>query len=207
MYNYALFATDTVNKRVEAFEGKRSCREYFVRALAKIYDCLPDRDLNIYFGHSDMINKSYSVASDINTKLLEYSNLLWKDKTIVCELVSINDIKDSVHAERYKEAYSISDIPLLKVNKKVNPFDVSLLLTLSWNGKYVLDVPEHKFYFFAKRFTNLIPDLCPEDINYLLYDGDGNYKIDGPASYYEHLSLVTRTKIRLLFEENKEELL
>jgi hypothetical protein len=194
MNSYILLATNN-NNDSNQYLTRRTCREFCVRYLYGFMEHSPKKERNVYFGH-------YKVAGSekANLKLPELASKIWKDKSIEFELVKLTDIKDSTVAAQYvniwkEEAPNLLNTQLLKVNKYINPLDLSLLLYLSWWGISNIEETAMKKYLFAKLNTDLIPDLCTEKIGELI----SSDTVNGPVSFINNMRLSEHTKLTELY--------
>jgi hypothetical protein len=84
---------------------------------------------------------------------------------------------------------------MIKVNKIVNPADISLILWASWFGiSNLRDL--NRDYYIVKKCSGLIPDLYSRDID--------NIYFDGPRSYMQSIKskLSLRDHVREVLDNN-----
>jgi hypothetical protein len=194
MNSYILLATNN-EKDFNDYLTLRSCREFCVKYLYRFMKYSPEKERNIYFSHYEVTG-----SEKANLKLPELASKIWKDKSIEFELVKLTDIKDSTVATQYvniwKEEYpDLLNTQLLKVNKYINPLDLSLLLYLSWFGVQNIGETAMKKYLFAKLNTDLIPDLYTKKIGELI----SSDIVNGPVSFVQNMRLTEFNKLTELY--------
>jgi hypothetical protein len=133
------------------------CRETLINSIEAYSEKFIDESDDIlYFGHRCYMNNAQVIQEALTNNCLNICKDLWKDTTINCELIQLKDVKNDLVKARISEKELNNTV--VAVDKKVNPFDLSLILWLAWYGFASLR-SHNRNYYIIKKFSDLIPDL------------------------------------------------
>lgn len=173
MYDYFLLDNFS-NSSSHAY--RYGCREYLIKSYA-LRTMLPVEDSVFYFGH---VNSNFSY---------DYSKLcneVWKGQ-VPFEIVKLKDIPVCPNNPPMFHDWlrDFGEKTLVKIGNNIHPPDISLILYVSWYGKTFNMHNEVKQYYFAKVYSDLIPNFYTGDNNAMrnsLINGNG------PERYMSRLS-------------------
>jgi hypothetical protein len=192
MFYYTFFI-----QSLRRYSSFYTCRESLSSTYTYIVRNKPElvsSDKFIYFGHLEC-------SQEVIDKYLPACKLVWGDR-VVYDLVDLDKVKNKYAKDSLAdEGYYSTNTTLVRVKGMVNPFDISLILYLSYKDQYAIEYNNYtNMYFIAKKYTDLIPDT--------FYGYRSNFWANGPSSYisglrqYEPEEYNTITKLYL---EHKDE--
>ena len=171
MYDYFFL---TSNGYIDRF----GCREALIYAYANRFNMTND-DTHFYFGHV------LGATAKIDKVKEVYKNLcdtIWKGN-IEYKIVQLKELKKdcSQEIDKYKKEYP--NTVVIKIDRNVNPRDISLILYLSWFG-LIPDIDSStRKYYIAKKYTDKIPNTY-SDTNTVFNNLTGG---NGPNLYMSRL--------------------
>jgi hypothetical protein len=197
VYNYLGFFQSSSQRNMNMFNGCRetligSFKNYISRENPKLVDD------NYFFCH---IHRNLQIQELLTQNCLNLCRDIWKDKSINCEIIKFKDINSKQVTEHKSTQYSnYSDLLMIKVNKIINPIDISLILWASWYGINRLRGDNRKYYVI-KKCSDLFPDL------YIPNSEDRTY-YNGPRSFMQSLkyyssNYLINNKVGAILKEMK----
>jgi len=195
MYDYFFL---TSNGYIDRF----GCREALIYAYAGRFSMTND-DTHFYFGHVLGATAKIDKVKEIYKNLCD---TIWKGN-IKYKIVQLKELKKNYSQEidEYKERYP--NTVVIKIDRNVNPRDISLILYLSWFGLIPDISSETRKYYIAKKYTDKIPNTYDDNHNSV---GNNLISGNGPNKYMSNMySWTSRRDLyseleRLYFEHTDE---
>lgn len=169
MYDYYLF--DNSNGCYN-YNNRFSCRELLIRKYAETTITVFGSEV-FYFGHATNFRLGYKEVIDE----------VWKGQ-VPYEIVLLKDIQCFSY-DLYGHQRKHPNTQLVKIGNNIHPPDISLILYITGFGKTFGVNSRVIDYFFAKKYSDLIPNFYTEYNN---AKSNYNTNANGPETYIYRLA-------------------